>query len=70
MTIHDDDKNTGRRTCFEVLFLYGTFPTVYNESTRFRQLDLLQSSGADPSCRLRTKSYFQSVSPKSDIGNP
>ena len=55
-----------RRTCFEVLFLYGTFPTVYNDSTRFRQLDLLKSSGANPSGRLRTKNCFQSVDPKSD----
>jgi hypothetical protein len=55
-----------RRTCFEVLFLYGTFTSVYNESTRFRQLDLPQSSGANPSGSLRTKTYFQSVGPKSD----
>jgi hypothetical protein len=53
------------RTYFEVP-LHGIFPTVCNESTKFRQLDLLQFSGANPSGSSHTKKYFQSVGPKSD----
>ena len=59
-------KDDNRRTCFEVLFLHGTFPTVYNESTTFRKPDLLQTSGANPPGRPDTKYYSQPVGPKSD----